>query len=124
MINKIHAQFKDAYKAQDMPRKDFLGVLIGEVTRASKTPSDQDVIAKIKSMLKNNQTSFELTGVSSLNDSELDILNSYLPKQMSDSEIDSIIDNAILSGASNIGQIMGAFKGMEVDMCVLWFVQW
>lgn len=115
LIERIGKDFTEAYKNKQITKKDFLGVVKGEVTRVSKEPSDQDVIAKIKSMIKNNQASFDLTGISSLSDEELEILNSYLPQQMTESEIDVVIEAAIKGGANNIGQIMGAFKGMEAD---------
>lgn len=115
LIERIGKEFTEAYKNKEMSKKDFLGVIKGEVTRVSKEPSDQDVIAKLKSMIKNNDASYEKTGVSSLSDEELAILNSYLPKQMTESEIDAVIESAIKGGANNIGQIMGAFKGMEAD---------
>lgn len=116
LIEKINSDFTAAYKAKEMEKKDFLGVLKGEVTRETKVPTDQQVIAKVKSMIKKNNESIETFKVSSLTDVELEILNSYVPKQMSESEIDAKVSEAISSGADNIGKIMGSFKGLEADM--------
>lgn len=116
LIEKINSDFTTAYKAKEMEKKDFLGVLKGEVTRETKVPTDQQVIAKVKSMIKKNNESIETFKVSSLTDVELEILNSYVPKQMSESEIDAKVSEAISGGADNIGKIMGSFKGLEADM--------
>jgi len=119
LIETISVDFIAAYKAKEMEKKDFLGVLRGEVTREDKTPSDEVVMAKIKSMLKKNIESFELTGVSSLNEMELNVLNSYLPSQMTEAEIDAKLKELIDGGANHIGRIMGGFKGLEADMKVV-----
>ena len=115
LIEKISEDFTTAYKAKDMDAKNFLGVVKGEVTRKTKEPSDEDVIADVKIMIKNHKKSLEEHGVPSLADSELSILETYLPQAMGEEEIDKVIEEAISGGANNMGMIMGAFKGMEVD---------
>lgn len=122
LIEKINTDFMAAYKARDMETKDFLGLLRGELTKATKTPDDKEVVAKCKSMLKKNDESMDkmkqmgIEVVSSLSDREIEILNSYIPAQMSEREIEIKVKEAIDGGANNIGRIMGAFKGLEADM--------
>ena len=122
LIEKINTDFMAAYKARDMETKDFLGLLRGELTKATKTPDDKEVVAKCKSMLKKNDESMDkmkqmgIEVVSSLSDREIEILNSYIPAQMSEGEIEVKVKEAIDGGANNIGRIMGAFKGLEADM--------
>ncbi len=122
LIEKIVEDFTAAYKAKDMEKKDFLGLLRGELTKVTKTPDDKEVIAKCKSMLKKNDESMDkmkqmgIEVVSSLSDREIEILNSYIPAQMSEGEIEVKVKEAIDGGANNIGRIMGAFKGLEADM--------
>jgi len=106
LIETISVDFMTAYKAKDMEKKDFLGVLKTEVTKESKTPEDSMVIAKIKSMIKSAEAT------NSLSESELEILNTYLPKQLSNEELTEIVGSYISENENaNMGQIMGFLKG-------------
>ena len=78
LIERISNDFTEAYKAKDMDKKNFLGVIKTEVTKESKTPEDSYIIRKIKSMIKNAEATNSLT------DNELSILNEYLPTQMTE----------------------------------------
>jgi uncharacterized protein YqeY len=69
LIEKINKDFMLAYKAKEMEKKDFLGVLKTEVTKESKTPEDEYVVAKIKSMIKNAEAT------NSLSEAELSVLD-------------------------------------------------
>ena len=108
IIETINADFKTAFKGGEKEKKDFLGVLKTEVTRESKTPDDAHVIAKIKSMIKNGSET------DSLSSFELDILNEYLPSQMSEetlkSRLEFYISDNKLSGMQNMGKVMGFLK--------------
>lgn len=108
LIEQISKDFMAAYKAKEMEKKDFLGVLKTEVTKESKTPEDTYVVAKIKSMIKN------AAATNSLSESELEILNQYLPAQMSESdlrsEIELIINTNSYDGMKDMGKVMGQLK--------------
>jgi uncharacterized protein YqeY len=108
LIERISREFADAYKSREMAKKDFLGVLITEVTKESKEPEDAAVINKIKSMIKNAEAT------NSLSVFELNILNSYLPKQMSDDtlrhRIINYIEVAKLESAKDMGKVMAFLK--------------
>jgi uncharacterized protein YqeY len=108
LIERINKDFMDAYKAKEMEKKDFLGVLRTEVTKESKEPEDAIVINKIKSMIKNAEAT------NSLSVFELSILNSYLPTQMSDETLRHRIVNYIevtkLDGAKDMGKVMAFLK--------------
>ena len=108
LIERINQDFMVAYKAKEMEKKDFLGVLKTEVTKESKTPEDGYVVAKIKSMIKNAEAT------NSLSETELNILNSYLPKQMGIDEvkqviIDFVVNNGI-SSPKEMGKVMSYLK--------------
>ena len=106
LIETISADFMTAYKAKEMEKKDFLGVLKTEVTKESKTPEDSTVIAKIKSMIKSAEAT------NSLSQTELEILNTYLPKQLTNEELTEIVADYISENENaNMGQIMGFLKG-------------
>jgi uncharacterized protein YqeY len=108
LITEINKDFMDAYKSKEMEKKDFLGVLKTEITKESKTPEDSSVIAKIKSMIKSAEST------NSLSEMELDILNRYLPQQMSEetltSEIENIITTEGLTGMKDMGKVMTELK--------------
>lgn len=121
LIKKINQDFKDAYKNGEMEKKNFLGLVRGEATKQSKEPTDADVVKVLKAFEKSLNSTLEASDSTSLSPDwnethELAIVQAYLPKQMSDSEIQSKVDEVIAAGASNIGQIMGAFKGLDADM--------
>lgn len=108
LIEQISKDFMAAYKAKEMEKKDFLGVLKTEVTKESKTPEDAYVVAKIKSMIKN------AAATNSLTESELEVLNQYLPAQMSESdlrsEIELIVNTNSYDGMKDMGKVMGELK--------------
>ena len=109
LIEQISKDFMAAYKAKEMEKKDFLGVLKTEVTKETKTPEDTYVVGKIKSMIKN------AAATNSLSESELEILNQYLPAQMSESdlrsEIELIINTNSYDGMKDMGKVMGMLSG-------------
>jgi uncharacterized protein len=108
LIEMVNADFMSAYKEKNMEKKDFLGVLKTEVTKETKTPDDMYVIGKIKSMIKNAEST------NSLSETELEILNGYLPKQLTEEEIKTFILNIItdngFSGGKDMGKVMGLLK--------------
>jgi len=108
LIERISKDFMDAYKAKEMTKKDFLGVLKTEVTKESKEPEDAVVINKIKSMIKNAEAT------NSLSVYELNILNTYLPIQMSDEtlkhRIMNYVETAGIESAKDMGKVMAFLK--------------
>jgi len=121
LIEKINEDFKTSYKNKEFEKKDFLGLVRGEATKQSKEPADSEVVKVLKAFEKSLTSVIEANASKDVQPGwnekdELSIVQSYLPKQMSDSEIQSKVDEAIAAGASNIGQIMGAFKGLDADM--------
>tara|TARA_B100001173_G_C15514062_1_gene348490 strand:- start:17 stop:418 length:402 start_codon:yes stop_codon:yes gene_type:complete len=108
LIEQINIDFITAYKAKEMVKKDFLGVLKSEVSRETKVPSDDVVISKIKSMIKNAEATKSLT------DYELNILSNYLPSQMTEDALKLVITTCIstnnYSEIKDMGKVMGWLK--------------
>ena len=108
LIEKISKDFMSAYKDKDMEKKNFLGVIKTEVTKETKTPEDNYVVGKLKSMVKNAQSTNSLT------DYELGIINNYLPTQMTEDVLRVTIGDFItkeeLSTMKDMGKIMGYLK--------------
>jgi len=113
LIGKIKTAFADAYKAKDMDLKNVIGTIKGEIERSAKDPkniTDDEVTKSLKSMLKKHDENPSLTEV------EIDFIETILPKQMSEADVDARLKELIDGGASHIGQIMGGFKGLNADM--------
>jgi uncharacterized protein YqeY len=108
LIEQINQDFMIAYKAKEMQKKDFLGVLKTEVTKETKIPEDTYIVSKIKSMIKN------AAATNSLTEDELSILNKYLPAQMGEETLRQIINEQVInngySDMKDMGKIMGYLK--------------
>lgn len=82
--------------------------------------TDQDTLAIIEKMVKQRKESirqYDEAGrddLSAIEHAEIDVLKNYLPEQLSEEEVDAIIDAAMNeSGASSMqqmGQVMGLVK--------------
>lgn len=105
---QINADFLEAFKAKDMERKNFLGLLKGEIQNEEgrgTVTTDETVMAILRKMEKSlKQTNTE----ESLG--ELKFLETYLPKLMSEDKIRTIILEYKSEGFNNVGQIMGRFN--------------
>ncbi len=123
---KINKDYIEAFKAKNTVSKNLLSVIKGEIQTVEKNTgveslSDEDVIKILnKSVKSSKETIKSLTP----NDNgeilvqtcaELAIVESYLPKLMSEQEIQIKIDSLITSGVTNIGMIMKEFNSLPVD---------
>jgi uncharacterized protein YqeY len=114
LIEKINADIITAYKARTTEgneTKALLTTLKGMSTKVNKVPKDEEVIATIKSMIKGHTDSIEKYSTPTLTDLELTILNSYLPKQMTDLELTEIIKCFVSENKNvNMGAVMSYLK--------------
>lgn len=113
LIEKVNKSFFDAYKSKNIELKNIIGTIKGEIERVSKNQkdiSDSEVSNCLKSMLKKHSENKYLSNL------EIDFINSILPQQMSEEEIDVKLKKIIDGGAINIGEIMSKFRGLNVDM--------
>jgi len=117
LIEKIRTAFMDAYKVKNLELKNVIGTLKGEIEREAKDPkdiSDEHVTKELKKMVKNHNS-----GKTPLSDIEVAFIDSILPKQMTESEIDAKLKEIIDGGANHIGRVMGGFKGLNADMKIV-----
>lgn len=105
---QINSDFITAFKNKETEKKNFLGVVKGEIqNEEGRTGSVND--EKVLSILKKLEKSLIQTNTpDSLR--ELDVLKPYLPVMMSESRIDEIVSNYVKNGLTNVGQIMGEFN--------------
>jgi len=116
---KISADYMSAFKAKNTVAKNLLSVIKGEIQTQEKNSgvenlSDEDVtkiLNKTVKSLKETNASFP----SAQTAEELFIVESYLPKQMTETEIITKIQELVDGGASNLGEIMKAFATLPAD---------
>lgn len=121
---RINDDVKTAMRSKDKQRLGTLRLLTAaikqiEVDQRIELDNDQ-IIAVIEKMLKQRKDSieqFEKAGRNELAEIEINevaILKEFMPEQMSEADIDALIDDAISStGASamkDMGKVMGILK--------------
>ena len=126
---RFAGDLKEAIKAKDAPRVSTLRLVLAAVKDrdiaartgdASDGVSDTDILAILAKMIRQRQESaaiYEQAGRIDLAEqerAEIVILKGYLPKQMTESEVDQAVAAAIEStGASSIrdmGKVMALLK--------------
>lgn len=119
---KISKDFIKAFKEKDVLRKSLLSTVKGEIQTIEKnqgveTLSDEEVLKILNKFAKSLKENVSLGDENS--EKELSVIQEYLPKEMSQSEIESKISEIIGNGASNIGQIMKEFSNLQADKKVV-----
>ena len=119
---KINADYMTAFKAKDSVVKNLLSVIKGEIQTSEKNNgidmSDEDVtkiLNKTVKSLKETLNAYDSEDTKR----ELEIVESYLPKQLSKDEIVAKVTDLKNTGVTNIGQIMKEFAGLPVDRKVV-----
>jgi uncharacterized protein YqeY len=116
---RINADFMEAYKAKDMEKKNFLGVLKGAIqTQEGKMveSTDENVMKVIKAFEKGIKETLE--GKTKLGENvdqqniELSYIKVYLPTLMSDDEVRGIVKEMLSREGINKNQgfLMGTFN--------------
>ena len=138
MLN-IRDEYKRAMLDKSEDRKRVLGNLIAqmknkeiELRANSKELTEEDIIGLIQKTIKQNTEANQLFAqggredLIKQNEVEIAILQTFLPKQLSDSEIDEAIKGIIaITGAQSIkdmGKVIGQMKTKysgQVDMGVV-----
>ena len=125
---KINADFMEAYKAKNMDKKNFLGVLKGAIqTQEGKQieSTDENVLKVIKAFEKGlNETIESKTKIGEDISQQLlekSYIEVYLPTLMSEDEVRSIVKEMLVREGVNRNQgfLMGLFnkeqKGKAFD---------
>lgn len=121
--SKINADFMKAFKEKNFTLKTVLGTLKGEIQTSEKNMmvenlSDEDITKILNKFAKNYKENIRLAN-DEKSKSELIIIESYLPKQLSTEEIDIKVKSIIESGVTNMGLIMKEFSSLPVDKKVV-----
>ena len=105
---QINQDFMTAFKAKDMEKKNFLGVVKGEIQNEESRnggvndESVMNILKKMEKSLKQTNTEESLK--------ELEYIKPYLPTLMDETLIRSIIESYKNEGVNNVGQMMGTFN--------------
>lgn len=122
---QIQADFKEAFKAREMEKKNTLSTLISEIKNKEievgereKGLSDEGVLAVIQTAVKRHKDSIEQFKAGGREDlvvneeAELTILEKYLPAQINDedlqAEVKQILEEIGVQTKADLGKAMGA----------------
>ena len=124
--DQINKDYMTAFKERDTVKKNLLSVVKGEIQTQEKnqgieTLSDDEVTKILNKMAKSLRVVFVTDSSQLLTDVriELDIIEAYLPKQMSREEISAKLDELYGSGVTQMGDIMKAFATLPADKKVV-----
>ncbi len=125
MKERISKELKDAMKARDTGRVSVLRMLSAEILNLEKSGKEfecQDVVKGYAKKLKKTIEEYKRLGVQDrveANESELAIVEEFLPKQLSDDELGKIVSEVVKSEkltSKDMGLamkiIMGKYKGV------------
>ena len=127
MREKFSSELKIAMKAFDKRRVDTIRMIMAalkdkeiEARGQGKTLSNEDILALLQKMTKSRKESQEIyekagrLDLSTQEAEEISVINSFLPQQLSGSEVEAAIAAAIAeTGASSVkdmGKVVGVLK--------------
>jgi uncharacterized protein YqeY len=115
---KISADYMTAFKSKNVVAKNLLSVIKGEIQTQEKntgveTLSDEEVTKILNKTVKSLKETIDKGGETSK--VELEIIEGYLPKQLSREDIVAKVTELKVAGITNIGQIMKEFSTLPVD---------
>lgn len=123
LIEQIRADMMRARQSSDAVTKSLLVTLYSEALRVGKdkrngATTDEEVIGVIRKFAANVEETERLLQARGQHTQaqrrELEVLNAYLPTQMSDAELDAavraIVTQLGVSGAKAMGAVMAALK--------------
>jgi len=122
---RIIDDMKLAMKAKDKQALKAVRMILGAIKQKEVDDrielDDAQVLAVIQKMVKQRKDSISQfsdagrTDLVEVEETELVVINSYMPEQLSDAEVAAVVDKAIInSGADSMkdmGKLMGMLKG-------------
>jgi len=122
---RITEDMKDAMRAKDTARLSTIRLLLAAIKQREvderKDMADADVVNVLEKMIKQRRdsiTQFEAgkrQDLVEIEKAEVAVLQAYMPRQLTDEEIDTAIADAIAStgaaGPAGMGKVMAELKG-------------
>lgn len=136
LLERIRADLNAARKERDRLRTDTLGMLLSEAQnrRIEKGAElvDDDIVALLTTAVKRRREAAEQMRaggreeLAEREEAEAEVLQDYLPKQLTEDEVRELVREAIAGGAADIGGVMkavmprvrGRFEGRELNRIV------
>ena len=130
---QIEDKLNEALKAKDKNTYPTLRLIVAAIkdaeiagrSKGQKEIKDPEIIGILKKMIKQRNESCEVYKKAGRNEllesetKEINVINTFLPKQLSEEETKKICEEAIKSvGASSMedmGKVMGALKSKHAD---------
>lgn len=116
--NRVQEDMKNAMRAKETERLGTIRMLLAAIKQREVderiTLTDLDIITILNKMIKQRHesaTQFRAanrTELAEKEEKEIAWLNDYLPQQLSDSELNTLIDDAIQSSGATLMKEMGA----------------
>ena len=110
LMEQVNNDIKEAMKAKQQDRLDALRMLKAEFIKNNTSPKPTDELSITISHAKKIQDSLEMyekgTPAHDKIVNELEVIKHYLPKQMEESEVVSLINDIKSKGAKDMGAIM------------------
>jgi len=131
--NQIEEKLNKALKEKDKNTYPTMRLIVSAIkdaeianrTKEKKDISDSDIIAILKKMIKQRNESCEVykkagrTELLNSENKEIEVINAFLPKQLSEDETKKICEEAVKSvGAvsmKDMGKVMGSLKSKHSD---------
>jgi hypothetical protein len=124
LTSQIQEDVKTAMRAKDKERLATLRLITAAIKQKEVDErielTDADVLAVLEKMVKQRKDSIEQFAKASRDDliakeqSELDIITTYLPEQLSEAEISAIVAEVVAAtgaeGMKDMGKVMGQVK--------------
>ena len=122
LLDKLKSDLKEAMKAKDSFKRDTIRFLLSAIKQVEvdtrKELSDEDIIKIIQKSVKQREDAAQQYKEGGREDlyeketKEAEILKSYLPKQLSDEELEAelkkIIEEVGATSMKDMGKVMGA----------------
>lgn len=117
VLEQMQTDVKAALKAGDRERAGALRLIVSELQKAEKEGGDGDEVAVLQRERKRRLESAEAYDDGDRGDlaqterSEAELIEGYLPEQISDAELEEIVTAAVsqegASSAADMGKVMG-----------------
>ena len=130
---KIEAKLNETLKAKDKNTYPTLRLVVSAIkdaeiagrTKGQKELLDSDITSILKKMIKQRNESCDVYKKAGRNEllenetKEIEVISSFLPKQLSEEETKKICEDAIKSSGSSsmkdMGKVMGILKSKHAD---------
>ncbi|KAI9327990.1 Yqey-like protein-domain-containing protein [Obelidium mucronatum] len=122
LVTTLKTALKESMKASDKPRVLVVKSLLSEITYAGKATNNAETpeTVLLKAIKKRRDASAQYkeagrTELSEVEDKEIAIIESFLPRQMTPAEVEQVVDTVVTrlnaTSVKEMGKVMKAVEG-------------